>query len=61
MLTSKRRRVFFLKTASKQPLLKASQIVQNWNQFWYFQPYDLVANFYVYMPTKSHTLIPHHL
>jgi hypothetical protein len=41
--------------------LKASRIVQNWNQFWYFQLLDLVANFYVYMPTKSHTLIPYHL
>jgi hypothetical protein len=30
-LTPKRLRVFLLKTASKQPLLKASWIVQNWN------------------------------
>jgi hypothetical protein len=37
-LTPKGRRVFLLKTASKQPLLKASRIVQNWNQFRYFQP-----------------------
>jgi hypothetical protein len=36
-LTPKGLRVFLLKTASKQPLLKASWIVQNWNQFWYFQ------------------------
>jgi hypothetical protein len=41
--------------------LKASQVVQNRNQFWYFQLLDLVANFYVYMPTKSYTLIPYHL
>jgi hypothetical protein len=37
-LTPKGKRVFLLKTASKEPLLKARQIVQNWNQFWYFQP-----------------------
>jgi hypothetical protein len=37
-LTPKELRVFLLKTASRQPLLKASWIVQNWNQFWYFQP-----------------------
>jgi hypothetical protein len=60
-LTPKGQRVFLLKNASKQPLLKTSWIVQNWNQFWYFQPWDLVANFYVYMPTKSHTLIHYHL
>jgi hypothetical protein len=36
-LTPKGVRVFFGKSASKQPLLKTSQIVQNWNQFWYFQ------------------------
>jgi hypothetical protein len=36
ILTPKGLRVFLLKTTSKQPLLKASQIVQNWNQFWYF-------------------------
>jgi hypothetical protein len=36
-LTLKGLRVFLLKIASKQPLLKASGIVQNWNQFWYFQ------------------------
>jgi hypothetical protein len=61
MLTPKGLRVFFNKTASKQPLLKTSQMVQNWNQFWYFQLLDLVANFYIYMPTKSHTLIPYNL
>jgi hypothetical protein len=37
-LTPKGLRVFLLKTASKQPLLKTSQIVQDWNQSWYFQP-----------------------
>jgi hypothetical protein len=36
-LTPKGPRVFLLKIASKQPLLKASPIVQNHNQFWYFQ------------------------
>jgi hypothetical protein len=30
-LTPKGLRVFLLKTASKQPLLKTSQIVQDWN------------------------------
>jgi hypothetical protein len=53
--------VFLLKTTSKQPLLKASWIVQNWNQFWYIQLEDLLANFYFYMPTKSYTLILYHL
>jgi hypothetical protein len=38
VLTPKGLRVFLLKIASKQPLLKASRIVQNWNEFWYFQP-----------------------
>jgi hypothetical protein len=37
LLTPKGLRVFLLKIASKQPLLKASRIVQNWDQFWYFQ------------------------
>jgi hypothetical protein len=37
MLTPKGLRVFLLKTASKQPLLKTSQIVQDWNQSWYFK------------------------
>jgi hypothetical protein len=36
-LTPNGLRVFFGKTTSKQPLLKTSWIVQNWNQFWYFQ------------------------
>jgi hypothetical protein len=36
-LTPKGQRVFLLKIASKQPLLKTSRIVQNWNQCWYFQ------------------------
>jgi hypothetical protein len=31
-------RVFLLKIASKQSLLKASRIAQNLNKFWYFQP-----------------------
>jgi hypothetical protein len=35
--TPKDLRVLFGKIASKQPLLKTSRIVQNWNQFWYFQ------------------------
>jgi hypothetical protein len=26
--------------------------MQNQNQFWYFQPYNLVANFYVFIPTN---------
>jgi hypothetical protein len=60
-LIPKGQRVFLLKIASKQLLLKASWIVQNWNQFWYFQPQDLITNFYVHMPTKSYTLIPYHL
>jgi hypothetical protein len=46
MLTPKGQRVFLVKIASKQPLLKARQLVQNEEFFWYFQLEDLVANLY---------------
>ena len=38
LLTPKALRVFLLKTASKQPLLKASRTVQTWEGFGYIQP-----------------------
>jgi hypothetical protein len=49
------------KATSKQPHLKASWTVQNRGLLWYFQPYDLVANLYVYMSIKSYTFIPYRL
>jgi hypothetical protein len=37
-LIPKGQRAFFCQIASKQPLLKATRLVQNENLFWYFQP-----------------------
>jgi hypothetical protein len=38
ILTLKGRRMFFVKIASKQPLLKATWLVENKDLFWNFQP-----------------------